>query len=63
MLDRMCQENSYAKMEKLGAEICRCTRQGLIVIPYAIHHLPSSEYFLARIRLDNYPNLKSTKLG
>ena len=25
----MCKENLYAKMEKLKAQICRCTRQGL----------------------------------
>ena len=25
----MCKENLYAKMEKLVAQICRCTRQGL----------------------------------
>ena len=30
----MCKENFYAKMEKLEAEICRCTRQGLKVTPW-----------------------------
>ena len=29
----MCQENLYAKMEKLEAQIYRCTRQGLKVMP------------------------------
>ena len=29
MLISMCKENLYAKMEKLEAQICRCTRQGL----------------------------------
>ena len=29
----MCKENAYAKIEKLGAQICRCTRQGLKVMP------------------------------
>ena len=32
LLISMCQENGYAKMEKLEAQICRCTRQGLEVI-------------------------------
>ena len=35
MLIKMCKENSYAKMEKLGTQICRCTRQGLKVIPWS----------------------------
>ena len=30
----MCKENLYAKMEKLEAQICRCTRQGLKVMPW-----------------------------
>ena len=29
----MCDENLYAKTEKLEAQICRCTRQGLTVMP------------------------------
>ena len=29
----MCKENLYAKMEKLEAQICRSTRQGLKVMP------------------------------
>ena len=28
----MCKENTYAKMEKLGSQICRCTRQGFKVM-------------------------------
>ena len=36
MLIKMCKENSYAKMEKLGAEICRCTRQGRKVMPCGV---------------------------
>ena len=27
----MCKENLYAKMEKLDAQVCKCTRQGLKV--------------------------------
>ena len=34
MLIKMCKDNSYAKMEKLGAQICRCTRQDLKVMPW-----------------------------
>ena len=30
----MCEENLCAKMEKLEAQICRCTRQGLKVMPW-----------------------------
>ena len=29
----MCKKKFYAKMEKLEAQICKCTRQGLKVIP------------------------------
>ena len=29
-----CQENVYAKMEELEAQICRCTRQGHKVMPW-----------------------------
>ena len=29
----MCKENSYAKTEKSGAQISRCTGQGLTVMP------------------------------
>ena len=32
----MCKENSFAKMEILEVQICRSTRQGLIVMPWAI---------------------------
>ena len=30
----MCKEKLYANMEKLEAQIWRCTRQGLKVIPF-----------------------------
>ena len=33
--DNMCKENLNAKMEKLKAQICRCTRQGLKVMSCA----------------------------
>ena len=29
----MCKENTYTKMEKLEAHICRCPRHGLKVMP------------------------------
>ena len=29
----MRKENSYSKIEKLEVQICKCTRQGLKVIP------------------------------
>ena len=29
----MCKANSYVKVEKLGAQICRCTRQDLKIMP------------------------------
>ena len=32
----MCKENLYANMEKLEAQICRCTRHGLKVRPWLI---------------------------
>ena len=31
----MCKENLYAKMEKLEAQICRCTGQGLKIMPWS----------------------------
>ena len=34
----MCKENSYAKTEKLGAQICKRTRRGLKVMPWRGHH-------------------------
>ena len=33
MRAKMCKENSYAKMETLGAQICGCKRQGLKETP------------------------------
>ena len=38
LLLNMCEENLYAKMEKLEAQICRCTRQGRKVMPW--HNAP-----------------------
>ena len=32
----MCKENLYAKMEKFEAQICRCTRHGLTVMPLVL---------------------------
>ena len=32
----MYKENVYAKMEKLEAQICRYTRQGLKVMPWSM---------------------------
>ena len=34
LLISICKENVYAKMEKLEAQIYRCTRQGLKVMPW-----------------------------
>ena len=33
-VDKHVIENVYAKMEKLEAQICRCTTQGLNVMPW-----------------------------
>ena len=35
----MWKENLYIKMEKLEAQICRCTRQGLKVMPCGVVRL------------------------
>ena len=37
LLISMCKENLCAKMEKLEAQICRCARQGLKVMPCPVH--------------------------
>ena len=37
---KMHKENSYAEMEKLGAQICRCTRLGLKVMPWGAQATP-----------------------
>ena len=47
----MCKVNLYAKIEKLEAQLCRCTRQGLksyalVADPYLRYHLPRK--FLSR---------------
>ena len=40
----MCKENLYAKMEKLEEQICRCTRQGLKVMPFFKDTITTAEY-------------------
>ena len=49
MLIKMCKENSYAKMEKMGAQICRCTRQGLLKLCLDIIMTTNFKFIMAII--------------
>ena len=44
LLISICKENLYVKMEKLEVQICRCTRQGLNVMPCSPGHIVQRMY-------------------
>ena len=45
LLISMCKENLYAKMQKLEAQMCRCTREGLKVRPCKEINLKANPLF------------------